>query len=105
VRKGQYKLHMWTSGGGRPEVRRKDWPPASVKVRTGYPDWYVIHKQRSALTLRCCNGFFVFVTRICLNLVLLGHEQDAWAAPDELDARTYVSTTNQSGTDPSGVLL
>lgn len=39
VRKDQYKLHMFTKGGGRPEIRRNDWPPPGVTVRTGYPDW------------------------------------------------------------------
>lgn len=39
VRKDQYKLHMWTKGGGRPQIRRNDWPPEGVTVKTGYPDW------------------------------------------------------------------
>ena len=39
VRKGAYKLHMWTKGAHRPAVKRADWPPAGVKVGTGYPDW------------------------------------------------------------------
>ena len=39
VRKDQYKLHMWTKGGGRPKIGRNDWPPPEVGVKTGYPDW------------------------------------------------------------------
>ena len=35
VRKGHYKLHMFTKGGGRPPIHRTDWPPASVTVKSG----------------------------------------------------------------------
>ena len=31
VRKGKYKLHMFTKGGSRPPTGRGDWPPPSVK--------------------------------------------------------------------------
>eukprot|EP01050_Picozoa_sp_SAG11_P006488 SAG11_NODE_505_length_8888_cov_12.479235_8_plen_249_part_00 len=31
VRKGKYKLHMFTVGGGRPPTGRADWPPENVQ--------------------------------------------------------------------------